>query len=501
MATEDEIVSLSERMRAAGASIDRPLDIETDGIVVEEGDDTEADVLATAAVDGAFARLSVATHMSAGPRRVDPLREVKVRAQQALFSRLGARLYDSTLDQSQIEAYVTDELAEIINAERLALSAEERERLVGQIASNVLGHGPLDQFLDDDSVSEIMVSGEGPIYVERYGKIEETDESFVSVEHHRRVIERIVSRIGRRIDESSPMVDARLPDGSRVNAIIPPLAVDGPSLTIRKFARTPFGVADLITFRTVTPRIADFLQACVHARVSVLVSGGTGTGKTTLLNVLSSFIGQGERIVSIEDSVELQLKQKHVVRLESRPPNIEGKGEVTIRHLVRNALRMRPDRIIVGEVRGSEALDMLQAMNTGHEGSLTTLHANSPRDALSRLETMVLMAGMDLPLRAVREQVTSAVQLLVHVSRLSDGTRRVTQIAEVTGMEGEMIQLSDIFSFDWEAGVSEDGRFLGDIRPTGLRPTFTKHLHNVGIELPADIFGDPEELIARRARL
>ncbi len=493
-------MSLSDRMKAAGASVEGPLagaeapEEESADNGQRNGDGNGAETLLPEARDRVLSRVPTEEEIE---KADNPLKELKLRAQQALFARLGARLYDTSMTQSQIEGYVRDELAEIVEAERLALTQAEREGLVEQIAANVLGHGPLDSFLEDDDVTEVMVSGDGPIYVERNGQIWETGEAFVSVEHLRRVIERIVSRIGRRIDESSPMVDARLPDGSRVNAIIPPLAVDGPSLTVRKFARNPYGVDDLISFKTITPRIAKFFEACVEARISILVSGGTGTGKTTLLNVLSSYIGQRERIVSIEDSVELQLKQRHVVRLESRPPNIEGMGEVTIRQLVRNALRMRPDRIIVGEVRGGEALDMLQAMNTGHEGSLTTLHANSPRDALARLETMVLMAGLDLPLRAVREQIASAVQLVVHISRLSDGSRRVTQISEVTGMEGDVIQLSDIFLFDWDAGLDHERHFLGTIQPTGLRPTFSKHLEHVGVELPANLFGEPENLMAR----
>jgi pilus assembly protein CpaF len=431
-------------------------------------------------------------------KTLDPLTDLKVRAQQSLFSRLGSRLYDSSMDSEQLAKFVTDELGRIIEEDAIPLTADQRVALVEQIAANVLGHGPLEDFLEDESVTEVMVVGGGDVYVERNGRLEETGSSFVSEEHLRRVIERIVSRVGRRIDESSPMVDARLPDGSRVNAIIPPLAVDGSSLTIRKFARTPFEAEDLIGFKTLSPRIIEFLQASVGARVSMLVSGGTGTGKTTLLNVLSGYIGSTERIVSIEDSVELQLRQRHVVRLESRPPNIEGKGEVTIRDLVRNALRMRPDRIIVGEVRGSEALDMLQAMNTGHEGSLTTLHANAPRDALARLETMVLMAGMELPLKAIREQISSAIDVIVQISRLSDGSRRVTQVCEVTGMEGDVIQLSDLFSFNWDAGVDEGGNFLGLIEPTGIRPTFEKHLRDLGIELPRDLFGDPASLITMR---
>jgi pilus assembly protein CpaF len=308
----------------------------------------------------------------------------------------------------------------------------------------------------------------------------------------RRIIDRIVSPLGRRCDESSPMVDARLPDGSRVNAIIPPLSVDGPVLTVRKFAREPFRVDDLVGFGTLTTDAVDLLAKCVIGKLNILVTGGTGTGKTTLLNVLSSFVPDDERLVTIEDAVELQLLQRHVVRLESRPPNIEGRGQVTIRDLVRNALRMRPDRIIVGEVRGAEAIDMLQAMNTGHEGSLSTVHANSPRDALARIETMVLMSGVDLPTRAVREQIASSLDLIVHLTRLRDGTRRVTQITEVVGMEGETITLQELFAFDYAAGIDEDGRYRGGAVPTGLRPTFTDHLADIGIELPGSIFGAVE---------
>jgi pilus assembly protein CpaF len=428
-----------------------------------------------------------------------PIAELQLRAQQALFSRLGARLYDSSISPDQMSRYVQDELAEIVEAEQIPLDADERRLLVARISESVLGLGPIQEFLDDPAVTEVMVTGDGPIYVERRGTIEETSSHFVSVEHLRRVIERIVSQVGRRIDEASPMVDARLADGSRVNAVVPPLTVDGPVLTIRKFSRDPLSIDDLIGSQTLTPRSAAFLQACVSGRVSLLISGGTGSGKTTLLNVLSSFIGSRERIVTIEDSVELQLRQRHVIRMEGRPPNIEGRGEVTIRDLVRNALRMRPDRIIVGEVRGAEALDMLQAMNTGHEGSLTTLHANAPRDALARIETMVLMAGMDLPLRAIREQVASAVDLVVHTARLSDGTRRVTKICEVTGMEGDVIQLSDIYDFDYSPGRDADGRFKGTIEPTGLRPSFDRHLLDLGIELPTDLFGDPNRPRAKTA--
>jgi pilus assembly protein CpaF len=434
------------------------------------------------------------------PARRTPLAELQLRAQQALFSRLGARLYDSSITAEQMGRYVQDELAEIVDAESIALDAEERRTLVARISESVLGLGPIQEFLDDDSVTEVMVAADGPIYVERGGVIEETASHFVSVEHLRRVIERIVSRVGRRIDEASPMVDARLSDGSRVNAVIPPLSVDGPVLTVRKFSRDPLSVDDLIGSQTLTPRAAELLRACVSGRLSILISGGTGSGKTTLLNVLSAWIGAKERIITIEDSVELQLRQRHVIRMESRPPNIEGRGEVTIRDLVRNALRMRPDRIIVGEVRGAEALDMLQAMNTGHEGSLTTLHANAPRDALSRLETMVLMAGMDLPLRAIREQIASAIDLVVHTARLPDGTRRVTKICEVTGMEGDVVQLSDLFDFDFGAGRDQVGRFRGAVEPTGLRPSFDRHLTELGIELPVDMFGDPNRLRPRAGR-
>jgi pilus assembly protein CpaF len=424
---------------------------------------------------------------------VDPLAQIKRRAQEALFARLGSRLYDSSLSEDQLQAFVRQELTEIVDAERIPLTAAERKRLTAQVSDDVLGYGPIQPLLDDGSVTEIMVNGDAGIYVERSGRIQKTAARFVSDEHLRRVIERIVSQVGRRIDESSPMVDARLPDGSRVNAIVPPLSVDGPSLTIRKFAKDPYQVDDLISFGTMTAPIAELLQACVRGRLNILISGGTGTGKTTLLNVISSFIPENERIVTIEDAVELQLHQEHVIRLESRPPNIEGKGQIAIRDLVRNSLRMRPDRIIVGETRGGEALDMLQAMNTGHDGSLSTVHANSPRDALSRLETMVLMAGMDLPVRAIREQVASAIDLIVQIGRLRDGTRRVTHITEVHGMEGQIVTLQDVFEFDYDAGLNVDGRFLGGQRPTGIRPRFVDRLAREGITVPAHVFGAPIE--------
>ena len=388
----------------------------------------------------------------------------------------------------------------LVEAERLPLSSGERQTLAGEISADVLGYGPIERLLADPTVTEIMVNGDMPIFVEREGRLHETTAQFMSNDHVRRVIEKIVSGVGRRIDESSPVVDARLPDGSRVNAVIPPLAVDGPVLTIRKFARDPFGVNDLIGFSTLTPESATLLQACVEGKLNVLITGGTGTGKTTLLNVLSGFIPSDERIVTIEDAVELQLHQRHVVRLESRPANIEGKGQITIRDLMRNALRMRPDRIVVGEARGGEALDMLQAMNTGHDGSLSTVHANTPRDALARIETMVLMAGIDLPTRAIREQVASALDLIVHITRLRDGTRRVTHITEVVGMESGTITLQDVFLFDYGAGIGPDGRFLGGVRPTGLRPKFTERLEHLGIRLPGDLLGTVDPLTALRER-
>ena len=434
--------------------------------------------------------LSVFSAAKVNPIATDAVGAFKAKVHESLFARLGARLFDSTLGVEQLNAYVAQEISDLMSEVTVPLSVAERQALAADIMNDVIGLGPIEQFLADRTVNEVMVNSLDPIFVERHGVIEPTTARFMSEEHLRRVIEKIVGDVGRRIDESSPMVDARLPDGSRVNAVIPPLAVDGPALTIRKFAADPFQIEDLIGFGTVTEDLAELLRVVVEVGLNLLVSGGTGTGKTTLLNVLSSFIPNDERIVTIEDAVELQLHQQHVVRLESRPPNIEGRGEVTVRDLVRNSLRMRPDRIIVGEVRGAEALDMLQAMNTGHEGSISTVHCNSPRDALSRLETMVLMSGIDLPSRAIREQVSSALDVIVHIQRGRDGVRRVTHVTEVIGMEGETITTSDIYAFDHSAGRDAEGRPLGHIRPTGVRPLFTDRLLEAGVTLPAELYRD-----------
>ncbi|MHB9124465.1 MAG: CpaF family protein [Armatimonadota bacterium] len=389
----------------------------------------------------------------------------------------------SGLDARALARSVDGISSAILSEEGLALAGRVREEIVRDVVNEIHGYGPIQSLLEDASITEIMVNGPNQVYIERQGKISRTDKVFTDDGHIMRIIERIVMPLGRRIDESSPMVDARLPDGSRVNAIIPPLAVKGPTLTVRKFSREPYTITDLINFGTLTEEMSTFLRACVKARLNVIISGGTGSGKTTTLNVLSSFIPNTERIITIEDAAELRLQQEHVVSLESRPPNLEGRGEITIRMLVRNALRMRPDRIVVGEVRGGEALDMLQAMNTGHDGSLSTAHTNSPRDTLSRLETMVLMAGTELPSKAVREQIAAAVDLIVHQNRLSDGRRKVTHITEVQGMEGETIVLQDIFLFN-QQGVDSNGNVIGEHAPTGLRPKFAERLSRQGLELP-----------------
>ncbi len=379
----------------------------------------------------------------------------------------------------------------------LSIGSRTRREVQQQVIYEVLGYGPIQTLLDDPDITEIMVNGPHQIFIEKQGKIQLTDCRFMDDGHVMRIIEKIISPLGRRLDESMPMVDARLPDGSRVNAIIPPLSINGPCVTIRKFAVEPFAAADLVSFGTLSEAMKKFLEACVQARLNILVSGGTGSGKTTTLNVLSSFIPAVERIVTIEDAAELQLQQDHIITLESRPPNVEGKGEITIRQLVRNALRMRPDRIVIGEVRGAEALDMLQAMNTGHDGSLTTLHANTARDALARLETMTMMAGMDLPTRAIREQIAAALHLIVHQNRLRDGSRRITSITEVQRLEGEGIVIQDLFLFK-RYGVAEDGRVKGEFTPTGVRPLFMDILKAEGIELPSDIFTSTNQPEARR---
>ncbi len=417
----------------------------------------------------------------------ESFREAKYRVQNRLINELDPKL-DLT-NQVEVRRQIEELFGKIADEEGLALTRAERVRMLEQITDEILGLGPLEPLLRDETITEVMVNGPQQVYIEREGRLELTNVTFQNDEHVMKIIQRIIAPIGRRVDESSPMVDARLADGSRVNAVIPPLSLVGPVITIRKFAATPFTVEDLIRFGTATPEMFEFLEACVKARLNIFVSGGTGSGKTTELNILSSFIPDDERIVTIEDAAELQLRQEHVITLESRPANIEGKGAIPIRELVRNALRMRPDRIIVGECRGAEALDMLQAMNTGHDGSMSTGHANAPRDMLSRLETMVLMAGMDLPLRAIREQIASAVDLIVHQNRLKDGTRKIVNITEVQGMEGDVIVMQDIFIFE-QTGVV-DGKIQGKLRPTGIRPKFVEKFDAAGIHLPPNVFGSP----------
>jgi len=415
----------------------------------------------------------------------DAYMDLKTRIQNKLISDL-----DPTMDVTKsddVRRTIQEMYDNILAEEHIVLSRAERQRLFEQIVSEILGLGPLEPFLADPTITEIMVNGAKSIYVERDGKVQHENIVFESDEHLMRIIEKIVAPLGRRIDESSPYVDARLPDGSRVNAVIPPISLIGPVLTIRKFFKIPLTIERLIEFGSVTAESVELLKACVLAKLNLLISGGTGTGKTTLLNVLSGFIPNDERIITIENAAELQLRQEHVVTLESRPPNIEGRGEITIRDLVVNCLRMRPDRIVVGECRGPEAFDMLQAMNTGHEGSMSTVHANSTRDALSRLENMVLMAGMDLPHRAIREQIAGALNVIVQLQRMRDGSRKVVAVTEVQGMEGDIITMSDIFKF--EVAGYEEGRVIGALRPTGLRPKFMERIEQAGVHLPPGIFG------------
>ncbi len=426
-------------------------------------------------------------------RVADPFAEMKSRVHHEVITRLGARLFqNANADDRELAERVGESVAEALAIDKTPLTRQERAQVTREITDDILGYGPMEPFLRDETVTEIMVNGPHSIYIERRGKLTRTNAQFVDDAHLLRIIDKIISRIGRRVDEASPMVDARLPDGSRVNAIIPPLSIKGPSLTIRKFRKDPFQMQDLIKFGTLTPKSGQFLEACVRGKLNILISGGTGSGKTTTLNVLSSAIPDGERIITVEDAAELQLSQEHVITLETRPANIEGKGAVAIRDLVRNTLRMRPDRIIVGECRGPETVDMLQAMNTGHDGSLTTIHANTPRDAMSRIETLVLTAGVDLPLRAIREQAAAAFDLVVQVSRLVDGSRRITHVTEVLKMESDVITMQDIFIAkpveDREEATLTGSRLLGPLVCTGIKPHFLNKLSGNGVTLPATFF-------------
>ncbi|GAB3858687.1 CpaF family protein [Nocardioides maradonensis] len=485
--------SLSERLEAARREAAGKHAAEAPAEEVDETPVAEAPAPAAAGPLAARAAAAGADNRSAQRRAMasheaDRIEDLKASVHSELLKQLGPHLYDADMDQADLDQKVRTILSEVLGSQDRPLSNADRARVTSEISDDILGYGPIDPFLRDPEVSEVMVNGHDSVWLERSGRLVKAEAHFADEAHLRRTIDKIVSRIGRRVDESSPMVDARLPDGSRVNAIVPPLAIDGSALTIRKFSADPLTVQDLINFGSLSPVTSDFLSACVRGRLNVIVSGGTGAGKTTTLNVLSSFIPGDERIVTIEDAAELQLKQDHVVRLESRPANIEGKGAVSIRDLVKNSLRMRPDRIVVGEVRDASALDMLQAMNTGHDGSITTVHSNGPRDTLARIETMVMMAGMELPIKAIREQVASAIDLIVHQTRFKDGSRRITHITEVERMEGDVITLQDIFVFDHSAGFDENGRVLGRLRSTGLRPKFLDKLANANVAVDPALF-------------
>jgi pilus assembly protein CpaF len=454
---------------------------QAESVPVPSGNSGSQEAISTSQLSGLSARRVAPP----GGSQRDTYYDLKTRVQNKLLAEL-----DPSMDVSQtaeVRQTIEELFENILGEEKIVLSRPERRRLFEQIVAEILGLGPLEPLLADESITEIMVNGAKQIYIERAGKIHREPASFESDDHLMRIIDRIVAPLGRRIDESSPYVDARLPDGSRVNAVIPPISLVGPTLTIRKFSKNPITVEQLVEYGTITPESMEFMKSCVISAINMIISGGTGSGKTTMLNVLSQYIPTDERIVTIENAAELQMRQEHVVTLESRPPNIEGRGEVTIQNLVVNSLRMRPDRIIVGEIRSEEALDMLQAMNTGHEGSMTTAHSNSPRDTLARIETMTLMAGMDLPIRAIREQISSALELVIHIERLRDGTRKVTHVSEIQGMEGDVITMTDIFVFE-QTGL-EDGKVIGRLRPTGLRPRFIDKIEASGINLPASIFG------------
>lgn len=429
--------------------------------------------------------------------REEIVQELRRKLHYKVVEGLGPMLYDRQMSDAELKLRVMEMLEWALDQEEsVPLARADRVALLQEIADDVLGYGPIDPFLSDPDITEVMVNGPHQVWVERAGRLSLSDTRFVDATHLERIIEKIVGQVGRRIDESTPMVDARLPDGSRVNAVIHPLAIGGPFLTIRKFSADPFTADQLVEMGAMSDQVSGFLRRCVYGRLNIIVSGGTGSGKTTLLNVLSSFIPDTDRIITVEDAAELRLNQMHVLSMEGRPPNIEGKGRVTIRDLVRNTLRMRPDRIVVGEVRGGEALDMLQAMNTGHDGSLTTVHSNTPRDTLARIETMVLMAGMELPVRAIREQVSSAVDLIVHLNRMRDGSRKITQLTEVVGMEGDVITTQDLFMFDYAMGMDADGRLKGRLKATGIRPSFSERLSDYGINLPAELFA-PEPFAGR----